>query len=82
MNKTKLLKLVKELRLEGESDVVPKDYISTQEMCKKLKFTKDAVCNMIKKIKDKSPDKITMKRFRIRNSSGMACSIPHYKINL
>ena len=82
MNKTKLIKLVKEIRLEGATDVVPKGYITREQMSKKLKVCKDTTCKIIKKLKEKTPEKINMKRFRIRNPSGMVCSIPHYKIDL
>ena len=82
MNKTKLIKLMKELRFKTSEDVIPKGYLSREELCKMLGVGTTAVCLMLKRIKEKAPDKIQIKRFKIRNATGTLSSVPHYKITL
>ena len=82
MNKTKLLKLAKELSREGTTDSVPKGYYTRTEIEKILNRGTDYVCRFLKELQQNKPDKIITKRYKIRNASGGVSSIPHYKINL
>ena len=80
MNKAKLIKLSKLLR-EPNADVIPDGYFSREQLQNIYKETKENTCKIIRKFMSKNPDKITMKKFRVKNVSGTISIIPYYKFN-
>lgn len=82
MNKIKLIKLAKELRLEGSVETIPDGFYSREQLSKLMGFKTDYVCRFLKELKNNKPNKIQTKRFKVRNSSGSISSIPYYKITV
>ena len=78
MNKNKLLKIVELVKLSSE-DIIPKGYYTREELQENMHCKRDKVCRLIKEYSKRYPDKIKVKKFKIRNTSGTLSSVPHYK---
>jgi len=79
MNKAKLLKLSRLLR-EPVQDEVPEGYFSRDELQNIYNETKENTCKIIRNFMKNNPEKITMRKLRIKNTAGTISIIPHYKI--
>lgn len=81
MNKTKLLKLVRALK-EPTLDTIPRGWKSRFQLQKEMNVHFATMCLIIKKLKTAHPDKVHVRKFRVKNCVGNVAIVPFYKIDL